>query len=490
MPRRAHHDRRRPTAATIEAPTPLAGRDVRVELAGHSVRLAELRARPQRYARWFAQARRDPGHARCRCRAAGERLVIRELAGTYHLARWPQTKDNHHPACPFFSTDSAHSAAAAAGDGAHRDAITVSEHGIRIAVGYAFSTVLSDTDLDEHDEACAVEVAELLGGARPTTATITGLGLLQWLWESAGLNTWPPATDGGGEEEDADHAADDSARRRRPQPRREWVGVHAALVAVLAGLRLGDQPAPALCHVVAPYRPGRPDPAREARLAEFLRPLEQPEYIRIPGGPRRGQTRQVRHRRLLLGELKDLTATEHGHKLTLRHFPRPVFLTGEQHRHLTRRFPAAFSPRRGPTARRLLLALIEGSPQGYLRLVDAAAQLASSGYVPADSSHEVIMADRLVAAGRAFTKPLRYGGEAALPDFVLTDTDPPTIVEVFGVIGRADYEARKKIKLRHYADAGVPQISWVLPGPPPPIPAPPRQQPAAARPVPPAPCRS
>lgn len=441
--RRPRHDRRSPRTPQIEAPAPPQGLDVRIELAGHTVRLEELRAHPERYARWFTQARRSPGHARCLCGRGGERLVIREIAGRYHLARWPNTaRDNHHPGCPFFvATESRHSAARSA-----RAAITVTESGTRLAVDYTFTIALPGTDDDPAPE--VDEVAELTTGARPQTATVTGLGLLHWLWETAGLNTWRPGL----------------------LLRRGWAEVHAALAPALAGLRLGDDPAPRLCHVVAPYHPDRPDPAREARLAEFLRPLEHPEHTVIRGGPRRGQTRQLRHRRLLLGELKDLTATAHGHKLALRHFPRPVFLTGEQRRHLTGRFPAAFSERRGPTARRVLLALVEATPHGYLRLVDAAAMLVDDRYLPADSSHEISMAGWLVAAGREFTKPLRYGGDGLFPDFVLTDTDPPTIVEVFGVTGRESYDARREAKRRHYRDRHIPVIEWTVTDHPPVIP--------------------
>ena len=46
------------------------------------------------------------------------------------------------------------------------------------------------------------------------------------------------------------------------------------------------------------------------------------------------------------------------------------------------------APRPRPPAG-IVLALIEGSPHGYLRLVDAAAMLTSRDYMPADSSHEV-----------------------------------------------------------------------------------------------------
>ena len=187
--RRPRHDRRRPRTAQIEVPAPPEGRDVRVELAGHTVRLEELRARPERYARWFAQARRSPGYARCRCSDRGERLVIREVAGRFHLARWPSTR-GHSPRCPFFSAvDSADSGAAAA----HRAAITVTEHGTRIAVDYAFTAALPHDDNEALPDEVADPVPELVGGARPSTATMTGLALLHWLWEAASLNCWDPA---------------------------------------------------------------------------------------------------------------------------------------------------------------------------------------------------------------------------------------------------------------------------------------------------------
>ncbi|MFC5066374.1 DUF1173 family protein, partial [Actinomycetospora atypica] len=194
---------------------------------------------------------------------------------------------------------------------------------------------------------------------------------------------------------------------------------------------------------------------------EFLRPLEHPEQITIRGGPRRGQTRILRHRRLLCGELKALAETEHGHKLTLRHFPRPIFLSDDLAADLSRRFPAPFSSRRGPTARRVVLALIEGTPRGHLRLVNAAVMLTTDVYIPVDSSHELTMANALIAAQRGFRKPLRYDhDEAGLPDFVLTDlitnggtaesNGPAAVIEVWGVANSRTYEQRKLAKLARY----------------------------------------
>lgn len=48
--------------------------------------------------------------------------------------------------------------------------------------------------------------------------------------------------------------------------------------------------------------------------------------------------------------------------------------------------------------------------------------LTNRACIPADSSHEIAMADALATAGRGYLKPLRYDTTAALfPDFVLTD---------------------------------------------------------------------
>lgn len=441
MPRRSSHpDRRRSPSDAVDESAPLGGRDVRVELAGHVVRLAELRSRPERYEHWFRQARRHPGHARCLCGRGGQRLVIRQVAGRFHLARWPETANGHVPGCPFFPTDSRYSAA-----GSHaRDAITISPEGTRIAVAVSFSsTVVHPQDADRPGDPDAEDAAApaLLGQHGLSGSTLSQLGLLHYLWERAGLTTW------------------------RPGPRRRWADCHAALALALGELRLGELAAPRLLHVVAPYRPGEHDPARAARLAGFLRPLEHPDRVRIRGGPRRGATRHLLHRRLLLGELKDLTATDRGHQLRLRHFPRPVFLSDAEHEHLTRTYPAAFAERRGPSARRVVLALVEGTPHGHLRLADAALILTSSDYLPADSAHEVALADALVTAGRGFTKPLVDGGEAVFPDVVLIDTDPPTVVDIWGVPGRADREHRKQQKRARDAAEDTPVIDWVVTGP-------------------------
>ena len=71
------------------------------------------------------------------------------------------------------------------------------------------------------------------------------------------------------------------------------------------------------------------------------------------------------------------------------------------------------------------------------------------------------MADRLIAERRAFRKPLRHIGRAAThPDFILTDVTPETVIEVLGLTGNSDYDARMAAKRAQYRAAGIPVIEW------------------------------
>lgn len=112
---------------------------------------------------------------------------------------------------------------------------------------------------------------------------------------------------------------------------------------------------------------------------------------------------------------------------------------------------------------------VEGTPRGHLQLIDAGFMRVSSRFIPVESSYEELVADALVAADRAFTKPIRLemGDDTlsgkVLPDFILYDTTAPRCyMEVFGVRGREDYDARKQEKRQVYDRAGVLLWDWDL----------------------------
>jgi hypothetical protein len=71
-----------------------------------------------------------------------------------------------------------------------------------------------------------------------------------------------------------------------------------------------------------------------------------------------------------------------------------------------------------------------------------------------------LVAERLVAQGRSFTKPLRFdaGADLVLPDFILTDTPAEVPMEVFG---RSDAEyLRRKAEKGAYYDEQYGKAGW------------------------------
>jgi hypothetical protein len=90
-------------------------------------------------------------------------------------------------------------------------------------------------------------------------------------------------------------------------------------------------------------------------------------------------------------------------------------------------------------------------------------------FVPIDSLYEMTLADQLVAAQRSFIKPLRADNNADFPDFILEDTKPRTVMEVFGR-DDPDYRLRADTKKKRsiwFWDATTQRTPPQLPPPTP-----------------------
>ena len=84
----------------------------------------------------------------------------------------------------------------------------------------------------------------------------------------------------------------------------------------------------------------------------------------------------------------------------------------------------------------------------------------SRQFIPVDSGYELQVIEKLGAEKRQFRKPLRLNGAGVLPDFVLTDTDTPVCMEVFGIENDPEYTARKQEKIRAYRKDNQPFWAW------------------------------
>ncbi|MFC8660594.1 DUF1173 family protein [Streptomyces sp. NPDC057199] len=390
-----------------------ADRTDRVRLADKSLPLIVLREHATDYAPLFARARAEVGHGQCLCQTPALRLVIRcSRAGRYHLAGWPGEGEQHDPSCSFHKLASELTGR----DSYSTDAIKESEDGVAIRLSAALARKLSAPEPAQNS------TEQRDGRARRTVGL---LGLLHWLWEETQLTAW-------------------HSRWRR----RTWWVCHARLSEQIAGCSINHEELTEALYVVPPFR----EEYARRNTAAF-------ETFRIARLKRRGDTQR---RGLILGEIRGVRATRYGVRYSLAHHRGALFATTALDERLRRSYRPAFSATADEHgARRIGLFLVELSPKGNVRVLDMAAMLVSKLYIPADSSHEVVMANALADAGRAYVKPVRYdGSDLVFPDFVLTDTRPPSYVEVYGIHGRESYDQRKRVKQAHYQSQRAGLIEW------------------------------
>lgn len=382
-----------------------------VRLAAVDISLDRLRSHAE--PRLFEAAKASPGHGECLCTTPPQPLVIRLRAGRYHLAGWPDLGARHDTRCPFVKL----AVTLTGKSGYAAGAITETSDGTHIRLHQPL-TVRSDQDT--RDGAGTREPAEA-----PSRNTVSLLGLLHWLWEQAGLNQW-------------DHRAGG----------RGWPEVSAALTQAVSGCTVNGQPLDACLYVPVPFNPHARDRANAA-LDRFVSALG----ARLPGSRWRG---------LVLGEVRGISPTPYGERITLRHAKTPVFASAAVMDRARRAYRQAFAGSRPERSRQLVLLLVDRTARGYLVAVDLCAMLASRAYIPAESACEVQMADHLVAHGRDFVKPCRYDeADAVFPDFILTDVGAGfAYIEVWGVTGRAGYELRRRAKERHYRRSGAMLVGW------------------------------
>jgi hypothetical protein len=349
-------------------------------------------------------------------------LVIRVRDGRYHLAGWPGEGDRHAENCDF------HKSLQLSGrDHYTAQAIEETEQGMRIRLAMP---------LQLQQSADALSKARTPTGDSATSKSrraVGLLGMLHLMWDLARLSEW-----------------------RQPDQRRTWRDCQNALHEEAAACIVNDTHLSAILYVVPPYQPDTAKATAEA-------------FDRFQAGL--GEYGSTIRRGLILGEIKLVAPASYGHRISLRHLPRPLFAEAALLDRVRSSYRAAFARTLPHQARQIVLAIVERTRSGYLRVIDMAGMLTNAQFLPGESSYEVLMADHLIAAGRAFTKPLRYeAGDAAFPDFVLVDVQPQMCVEVYGVRGMHAYEQRKRAKRAYYAEAGIPVLEWDISDPLPDLP--------------------
>ncbi|ABX19255.1 MULTISPECIES: DUF1173 family protein [Burkholderia cepacia complex] len=385
----------------------------KVSISGIAVPLDEVQENPAAFVRQLERAKLNPGYAQCLCRgtAAPLRLQIRRYGSLLHLAGWPDEGPLHdRQSCSF------HKDPNEAGSETGRTLPGV----VTTAVGLLAKLDVALTQRTINTVSRGTRQAGAPTSSRRSTPL---LGFLQALWLVAGLNRW---------------SATDRVRN--------WGVCNARILAGLGDAMINGEPAEKILHVMR-------------RFQEADRVAINSEFDAFLG--RVGQRNGTNHRGLVVGEISEIGTTPYGRSITLRQSAKRYYCSNDLIDLAEKRYAHALRALGDRAARVAAILVIERTAKGHHVIVDFAAMLCSSTYVACDSIHEVAMANRLVAEGRSFDKPIRLdtGGDM-LPDFVLTDTPAPTHVEVYGMNGMATYEARKREKQRLRLSRGIPAVEW------------------------------
>ncbi|HVI89361.1 MAG TPA: DUF1173 family protein [Dongiaceae bacterium] len=374
--------------------------------------LDDVQENPGRYARYLERAKTTQGFAECGCimRSPRPKLVIRRYSGTFLLARWPEQAHLHAAGCRFHQTTGGPEK-----KGTELDAFRQrnGHHDVRLDLSLSVST-------RSPAKPAVTKTPSTSSRAQRRSAGL--LAFLEYTWEAAGLNVWPG------------HGG------------RGWNVCWSQLTTELADCRINGKRGDTFLHVMERW-----DPTRKTEI------LAEIEAFQVRLKP----TADTSPRGLVIGEIEEHGPTQYGGKVVLRQSKQAYFMSAALYERLLRSYALPLSGLGKPDQRCVAILAIERSRSNYLTIVDAAAMLTNRQFLPCDSGHEVAMADFLIGLRRVFRKPVRHVGRAAVhPDFVLTDTAPETVIEVLGLSGDPDYDARIAEKRRHYAATVTPYIEW------------------------------
>ena len=413
-----------PTALPINADSTAAFSHALFWIAGQRVTAEDLRQANVAFGQQLLRHDHERNiRPRCLCRDPGVDMGIRHRAGTYYLARLPNSGPKHHPACTSFdlATDQSGRASYTA------TAIETDESGVTRVHLDAPLTRATDQLRTKPIEA----VKERPVGPRQARQKTSLLGLLHHLWSDAHLNRWYP----------------------KMQGKRGWWTVHdcirdLATRIVIQRALLSDR-----LWVTQNYR-GKPDTRRDA-FVTFMQRVTRRDA-------------SVQHLALLLADIHSLKPTAHGGRLTLNELRDiPFWLNREIYADVTRSFVRPLHVLNQSESSDRVVGLFAVGPsakhddQFYIH--DAGLMHVSSRFIPLESSYEGQVESALAAQSRAYIKPLRYDAhvDTVFPDFFLLDAGEAHLpMEIYGFTGLASYEQRKREKMRHYEQSSEPFWYW------------------------------
>jgi len=379
---------------------------------------------PVAWSRLLESTRMARSQAWCLCRGEPSELAmyVARHGNTLALKRAPGSGPKHHPNCPSYAEEStilnrslhAHPAIERMDDG-----------GLRIQIDVPLRTLKAPALPKAHS---ARNEQRLPGHTRKT---LTLLGLLEVLWERAGLHRWHPQA--------GPRLLGAVYRKLIEESFEVAVGRAAgADIIYIPDTRLDE---PSMQRKVGDIK------ARFRALNSICKTGEVPIL-------------------LMVGEVRALFDARYGSGMRLKGLPdsATIWLSRELAGDVSRRFEAPvrrFLEGKSYTGKIFCITGVQISSNGSLNATSCSFMETSGNFIPVDSRHELVFSDYLVENRRHFTKPLRFSAsDETHPDFILHDTPQGDwYLEIWGM-NTPEYNKKKQQKIDSYRLAGKRLWQW------------------------------
>lgn len=320
------------------------------------------------------RARNDGPRPLCLCVRSGAEMYVSRIGGGYLLKRMPGRGAKHAWNCPSYEPPAELSGLGEVLGGAIQEDPVDGVTALRL--GFSLSKVSR--------RGPAANEGEPADSATSSGARLSLRGLLHFLWEDAGFNSWSPAMAG----------------------KRSWPVLHRHLLAAIERKRCRGAPLSESLYLPEPWDERRKDEIAARRRAVFLK------LASVRKSPRRLM--------LLLGEVRLIEPGRYGHRLIVKHAPDVEFgLDDALEAAMRRRFETELSAwegeARGRGVRLIVLGTFAVGLSGRPALEELVLMTVDKNWLPIEDAFDGALVERLVAEERRFTRCLRYNLAASRP---------------------------------------------------------------------------
>ena len=316
----------------------------------------------------------------CLCLAEGVAMYVARLGASFIVKRMPGTGSMHATDCVSYELPAELSGLA------HVIGSAITENPETGITSLKLGFAMSKNGTRSIDFQCG----DGADSAIDRGAKLTLRGLLHYLWDQAELTRWHPGFAG----------------------RRSWATVRRHLYSATEGKIARGRALHACLYIPEVFNVERRDELTARRSLRWTHAM-----------PTRDGVRQLM---LMVGEVKEIMPTQFGFNAMIKHVPdQPFALSGRLYESIGRRFEQELSLWGACDGLHMVMIATFGlSDVGIPTIEDLSLMPTSAQWIPVEDVFELQLVNRLLRAGRRFSKSLRYDfpAERDLTAAVLLDT--------------------------------------------------------------------